>query len=145
MVYINLYVEIPPGIPLIHVRSDVVPVDVPALLGLNILDEHLLNTDTVLNRLLKRTIAQGASENSLYLIECSSVPMRRIDIHVYVHMTRTSLTNFSRYQLKGYTIIYSIRHRRSCSISSTAPNQVKQPRKHWGPLKRYTPHLIHVN
>ncbi len=52
----------PDGISLIYASLDVVSVDVPALLGLGVLDSESLFDDTVTNRLVKRVVTAEADE-----------------------------------------------------------------------------------
>lgn len=51
---IELPLHTTPSIPTIIVNMEIVPADVPALLGLDVLDEHQLTVDTVINILAKR-------------------------------------------------------------------------------------------
>ena len=49
----------PPGIPVVQISFDIVTADVPALLGLDVLDKESLTCDTVANRLIKRVAVKG--------------------------------------------------------------------------------------
>ena len=52
---VTLPLYTPPGIPTIMVQLEIVPADIPALLGLDDLDQHQLTIDTVHNVLAKRS------------------------------------------------------------------------------------------
>eukprot|EP00171_Calliarthron_tuberculosum_P004009 IDg4009t1 len=65
---------------------DIVEADVPALLGMDVLDRENLTADTVLNRLVRRSAVCGKDGTEIY-VDSWSVPMVRSESgHVYVHM-----------------------------------------------------------
>ena len=94
-----MYLKTPPGFHSIVVCSDVVTVDVPPLLRLDVLDSESLVADTVINRLVHRTYIPGNAQQH-YVMNDWSVPLKRIDDHVYVEMSHPSSVNFTRAQLE---------------------------------------------
>ena len=85
--------------PTILVTLDVVPPDIPALLGLDLLDLHRLTPDTVLNRLVKRIIAT-MEDGKDYAIDDWNVPLLRSDGHIYASICFPIDTFFSKPPLK---------------------------------------------
>ncbi len=76
----------PDGIPLIYVSLDIVSADIPALLGLDVLDSESLFADTVTYRLVKRVVTSERDEPLLYVDEWY-MPLKRFDHHVYAKMS----------------------------------------------------------
>ena len=62
-----LPLETPAGYPNICVSLDIVPPDVPALLGLDLLDRESLMVDTVTNHMLHRTQISEPGENLRFI------------------------------------------------------------------------------
>ena len=87
------------GVPLIPVELDVVQADVPALLGMDILDREGLIADTVANCLTKRV--KVSSETGL--VQCVDEWSTSLDIapskHAYAKMSFSFGTFFARSQL----------------------------------------------
>lgn len=83
---IQLPLYTPPGIPTIIVEMEIVPADIPALLGLDVLDEHQLTVDTVFNILAKRS--QIVNDDGVAsLVDNWSVPLTRSKSrHVYARI-----------------------------------------------------------
>ena len=104
---VTLPLYTPPGIPTIMVELEIVPADIPALLGLDVLDQHQLTIDTVHNVLAKRSRIT-TEEGSIYLIDDWSVPLVRAKSnHAYarignrqpvdIHFTRSQLVRLHRH------------------------------------------------
>jgi len=70
----------------IAVLLDIVPVDVPALLGLDVLDAEALYADNVTNRLVHRSITSNRGGSQKYH-DVWSVPLQRHDGHLYAKMS----------------------------------------------------------
>ena len=68
------------------VLMDVVPVDVPALFGLDVLDSESLYADNVTNRLVHRFVS-SCSNDPLEYDDIWSVPIIRRDSHLYALMS----------------------------------------------------------
>lgn len=107
---IDLPLATPAGIQAIFVTLDVVSADVPALLGLDILDSHHFVADTVSNRLVKRSIAT-MEDGQKYCIDDWSVPLIRAHAHIYADMRFPVLTFFTKQELSKL-------HRQFCHPSS---------------------------
>ena len=82
---VELVLKTPDSFPDINVLMDIVPVNVPALLGLNVLDAECLYADNVTNRLVHRQVL-GKSNGVLNYKDKWSVPLMRIDNHLYAGM-----------------------------------------------------------
>lgn len=89
----------PVGVPNLYVKLDVVTADVPALLGLDVLDSHSLTADTVSNKLIKKSVHRNG-EGTVSFVEEWSVPLRRADGHVYVDIAKDERIFFSAAQLQ---------------------------------------------
>lgn len=83
---ISLPLMTPSGIPDKYVQMDVFSADVPALVGLDFLDNHFLMVDTVTNRLTKRVIVKG-NDGTHYVMDEWYVPLTRRHHHVYSQMS----------------------------------------------------------
>ena len=79
---------------------DVINADIPALLGLDILDRHNMYLDTVTNQLVKCTKIDKPKHQSHDVIRDWSVPVTRYNGHVYASMSTPTLTFFGRVQLE---------------------------------------------
>ena len=86
--------ETPPGISTIQVCLDVVSADVPALLGMDVMDENSLTPCTVSNRLIKRTVADHKNPSHYYIMDDWSVPLKRHEGHLYAQVSIPVLTFF---------------------------------------------------
>lgn len=96
---ILLMMETPTGIPPVEVNCDIVDVDVPALLGMDVLDREKLIADTVSNRLVQR-IPMTSPDGKIFFIDGWSVPMKRSSSsHVYVKIDTSTRIHFTRAQL----------------------------------------------
>ena len=95
---VSLPLATPPSGPPIVVEMDVVNADIPALLGLNVLDREALMADTVANRLTRRSLVQN--NGSFLYLDKWHVPLLRSESgHVYVEMDCPSSVMFRRSQL----------------------------------------------
>ena len=94
-----MYLKTPNGIAPIEVILEVVRADIPALLGLDVLDRERLTPDTAFNRLAKRH-KHITTENKAVYIEDWYIPMRRSrSRHSYVPLRVSIDTYFTRSQL----------------------------------------------
>ena len=80
------------------VLMDIVPVNVPAPLGLEVLDAEQLYVDNVTNRLVHRRILNRSSDGFQY-DDKWSVPIPRHDNHLYSKMCFPPSTFYSTAQL----------------------------------------------
>ena len=94
----SLPLATPPGKPTIFVEVDVVKADIPALLGLDVLDREFLMADTVANRLTKRGVAQD-NGSCFYFDEWHVTLLRSKSGHVYVEMDCSTSMMFTKSQL----------------------------------------------
>lgn len=95
----SLPLRTPPGIPAIMVEMDVVNADIPALLGMDLLDKESLTPCTVSNRLAKRVPIIDKEGNKAY-VDKWCVPLRRSKSgHLYAQMHLVSGTFFTKSQL----------------------------------------------
>ncbi len=78
---------------------DVVPVDVPDLLGLYVLDAEGLYADNVTNRLVHRKITSNSSDNTHYE-DMWHVPIFRHNSHLYSPMSFSSTKFYTAGQLE---------------------------------------------
>lgn len=83
---VMLYLQTPPEIPPIDVRCDVVIVNIPPLLGLDVLDRHNLKAGTVTNQLIKKTIIRDEKRNTSFVFDDWHVPLTRENQYAYVKM-----------------------------------------------------------
>ena len=96
---VSLFLSTPKGIPPICVELDVVQADIPALLGMDILDREGLIADTVAGRLTKRVRTQSKQGHEHYVDEWSIPLYRSPSRHVYARMHFAFTTFFARSQL----------------------------------------------
>ena len=83
---VEIALATPLNIPNIPVLMDIVPVNVPALLGLDVLDSEELYADNVTNRLVHRHVVSRAN-NILRYKDRWSMPLARHDSHLYAAMS----------------------------------------------------------
>ena len=95
---IDLPLATPNGIPPIYITMDVVAANVPALLGLDVLDEHSLTPNTVSNELVKCSAIP--SDTGVTVHYWWNVPMTRFHGHVYVAMSIATPLFYSTEQLR---------------------------------------------
>lgn len=89
----------PPGVPRVFVEMEIVNADIPALLGMDIMDKESLTPCTVSNRLIKRIIISRSNEREKFFDEWS-IPMRRSrSNHFYADMNISTSMFFTRTQL----------------------------------------------
>ncbi len=94
-----------PGAPTIVIDSYIVAADVPALLGMDVLDRALLVPDTVMNRLEKMTSSEGRAVSMSTLMTVSYV---RVEISATMRIsTWTSLLRYTSPRLSCQTYIGS--------------------------------------
>eukprot|EP00171_Calliarthron_tuberculosum_P023424 IDg23424t1 len=77
--------QTPPGSPLVFVTLDIVPADIPALIGLDVFDSETLIVDTVTNRLWKRVVTSRGGEKLEY-VDIWHITLVRHEDHVYIAM-----------------------------------------------------------
>ena len=94
---VELALETPNYIQLIPVLLDIVPVYVPALLCLDILDVHSLLAENVSSRLWHRVLS---SEVPLEVEDVRSIPLKRIDTRVYARMNIPAHTFYTSRQFE---------------------------------------------
>ncbi len=96
---IKLPLKTPPGVADIFVDFDIVQADVPALLGMDVLDREGLVADTVFNRLARRSSVEVGSGTAAYIEEWF-IPLIRSPIaHVYTSIEKATRSHFTRAQL----------------------------------------------
>ena len=96
---VALPLSTPPGIPTIKVMMDVVPPDIPALMGMDVLDQESLTPDTVENRLVKK-IPVKKQDGTFQYMEQWHVPMYRSKSnHLYVDMDFPISMRYTKSQL----------------------------------------------
>ena len=88
----------PLGKPTIFVQLYLVNADIPALLGMDVLDRESLMADTVGNRLTKRSFVQD-NWSYFYFDEWHMPLYRSKSGHVYVEMNCSTIVMFTRSQL----------------------------------------------
>lgn len=89
----------PPGIPAIFVEMNVVQADIPAFLGMDVLDRESVTPCTVSNRLVKRTVMKRKEGTPLYFDEWSIPLSRSKSGHLYAEMHFPPSMYFTRSQL----------------------------------------------
>ena len=96
---ISLPLATPRGAPRILVDFDIVQADVPALLGMDVLDREELVADTVFHRLAHRAAYDIEDGRKMY-VDFWFIPLKRsISRHVYAPVDPGIRTNFTRAQL----------------------------------------------
>ncbi len=88
----------PPYVHYIPVLMDIVPADVPVLLGLDVLDVEILYTDNVTNRLAHRKILSRRGDAVRYK-DILHVPLQRLENHLYPRMSFLQHTFYTTAQL----------------------------------------------
>ena len=91
---IELSLYTPSSIPEIIVLMDIVPVNVLALLGLDVLDAEKLYFDNATNRLVHRKVITRSGDNFKY-VDQWSVPISRHDNHLYSKMCFSTSSFYS--------------------------------------------------
>lgn len=79
---VTLPLGTPSGIATLDVKIDVVAAGVPALVGLDFLNEHALIVGTVTNRLITRTIVTDHVIGGQYVVDEWNIPLARRLSHV---------------------------------------------------------------
>ena len=96
---ITIPLRTPLGIPPVNVDLDIVDADIPALLGMDVMDRELLTPCTITNRLIRKT-PQVDSDGTKNFVEEWSVPLLRSrSNHLYAHMDLSTAMYFTRSQL----------------------------------------------
>lgn len=91
--------ETPPGVPAIEVPMDIVPANIPPLLGMDIMDANSLYPNTVANRLTKCVETRDTHGNTTFLDQWF-VPMQRSHSrHSYAKMAFPAVYFFTKAQL----------------------------------------------
>lgn len=83
----------------IPVNSNVVDVDISALLGLNVLDKHETLPDITMNGLVKKSFFSEHNNVPSYAMDDFYKPINRNDNHVYVRMKDPLNVLYTRSQL----------------------------------------------
>lgn len=96
---IDFPLSTPRGIPIIFVKMEVVSADIPALFGLEVLDDHSLTADTVKNFLVRKS-AHTLATGKYIMVEEWSVPLVRADGHVFAEIARDYCIFFTTAQLR---------------------------------------------
>lgn len=96
---INIPLRTPVGQPIIFVEMDVVTANIPALLGMDIMDKESLTPCTVSNRLIKR-VPIGKAKGEIEYCDQWHVPLTRsASTHLYAQMDFGVQIFFSKAQL----------------------------------------------
>ena len=95
---VELSLQTPNNIPNIKVLLDVVPVNISALLGLEVLDSEESCADNVINRLVHRKVLSRSCDSMEYQ-DIWSVPIIRQDGHLYSSMCFSVSTFYITVQL----------------------------------------------
>ena len=96
---VEIMLATPPTVPDIPVLMDIVPVNVPALLGLDILDSEELYADNVTNRLVHRHVVSN-NNGILQYLDKWHVPLSRHDNHLYAAMSFPHFLFYTTTQLE---------------------------------------------
>ena len=96
---VSIPLKTPAGTPKILVELDIVQADVPALLGLDILDKESLTPCTVSNRLYKRTRHTTDDGKEVFINEWYLPLTRSPSHHLYAPMDHPAPILFTRTQL----------------------------------------------
>jgi len=96
----SIAIEKPSNVPRVYVEMDVVDADIPALLGLDVLDRERLVADTVFNGLARRVWVKKVNGRDIYIDEWFVPLVRSSSGHVYVSMDIGQHTFFSVAQLQ---------------------------------------------
>ena len=96
---VEIALDKPANISPIHVLMDIVPVHIPALLGLGVLDGECLYADNVTNRLVHRHVLSRTGEQLQYE-DLWSVPLTRHQGHLYARMDFPHCMFYTTAQLK---------------------------------------------
>lgn len=97
-VMIEVALEAPRGLLNIMVLVDIVPFNLPALLGLSVLDAESLYADNATDRLVHRRIISRSSD-TLYFVDIWSVPIVRHERYLYAKMSLPSTTFYTTAKL----------------------------------------------
>lgn len=96
---VTLFLKTPSGIPKVMIELDIVDADIPALLGMDVLDKESLTPCTITNRLIHK--AKGTTmDGKDIIIDSWSVPLiRSPSNHLYAEMESVTPLFFTRSQL----------------------------------------------
>ena len=83
---VEIELQTPPYVHYIPVLMDIVSVDVPGLLGLDVLDGEILYTDNVTSRVANRKILSRQGDAVRYK-DVLHVPLQRLENHLYARMS----------------------------------------------------------
>ena len=86
---VTLQLDAPPGGKPVLVTLDVVKADIPALLGMDILDRESLTPDTVDDHLSKRVTVSGSNGEQMYIDEWYIPMSGSASSHIYVPIRST--------------------------------------------------------
>lgn len=96
---ISIFLRTCPGVSKIFVELDIVDADIPALLGMDDLDNESLTPCTFSNRLIKRSVRMAQDWKERFVDEWSVPVVRSSSNHLYVEMNLSTETYFTRTQL----------------------------------------------
>lgn len=85
----------------IPVLMDIVPVDIPALMGLDVLDSESLYADNVTNRLVHRFVLSSPGQ-AVRFQDVWHVPLLRYDGHLYAQMEFPTHTFYTSQQFRKF-------------------------------------------
>ena len=96
---VTLPLKTPSGIPKVMIELDIVDADIPALVGMNVLDKKSLTPCTITNRLIHK-VKGTTRDGKDIMIDSWSVPLiRSPSNHLYAEMESTTPLFFTRSQL----------------------------------------------
>ncbi len=95
---VEIVLDTPSNDPNVLVLKDIVPIDVPALFGLDVLDSERLYADDVTNRLVHREVLSRPGEQLRYK-DRWHLPLARYDNHLYARMKFLPWTFYAAAQL----------------------------------------------
>ena len=98
---VEVALDTPQNAPNIMVLMDIVSVNIPALLGLDVLDNESLYADNVTNRLVRRNVISRTSDG-LEFEDTWHVPIFRHDGHLYTKMSFPTSTFYTTTQLRRF-------------------------------------------
>lgn len=133
-----------PGVPTINVELDVVSADIPALLGMDLMDRESLTPCTVMNKLIKR-IPDDSSESgykdiwNVPLYKASSGHLyAKMECAIPIHITKMQLARLHRQFSHPSTdkLFNLIRKARPEDATPETRRLLDEIVKHWAPFQR---------
>lgn len=96
---ISIPLSVPRGIPQVFVELDIVDADIPALLGMDVMDKESLTHCTVSNRLIKRIVHKDSNGTEIFVDDWYVPMVRSRSNHLYAEMHLSTAMYFTRTQL----------------------------------------------